>query len=306
MTLQELRFIVALAREKHFGKASEACFVSQPTLSVAVRKLEKELGVNLFERNKSEVKITPLGKEIVERAKRVLEEAEDIKEAAKADKDQLASVLKLGAIYTVGPYLLPKFITQLSLLAPKMTLEIQENYTANLSEKLHSGELDAIIISLPYTEPGILTKLLYKEPFVVLMPANHPLAKATRVDEKELSKYNVLLLGEGNCFREQVISSCPTCFAPRKSHAGVNWKTVEGSSLETIRHMVASGMGLTILPLTAAHNASYGEGILTSRPLKGSTPYRSVALAWRKSFPRVKAIDMLFNAASQCALKGVR
>lgn len=298
MTLQELRFIVALAREKHFGKASEACFVSQPTLSVAVRKLEKELGVDLFERHKNAVKITPLGKEIIERAKRVLEEADDLKQLAKLDKDQLTGVLKLGAIYTVGPYLLPRLITELMRLAPQMQLEIQENYTANLQEKLSAGELDLIIISLPFKEPGLLVRNIYKEPFVVLMPANHPLSRYQRVDEKILSEYNVLILGEGNCFREQVISSCPTCFVPRKSIKGPHWKTVEGSSLETIRHMVASGMGLTILPETAAHSASYNESVLTVRPLKGESPYRTIALAWRKSFPRVKAVEVVLKALS--------
>lgn len=299
MTLQELRFIIALAREKHFGKASEACFVSQPTLSVAVRKLEKELGVELFERHKNEVLITPIGKEIVARAKRVLEEAEDLKQAAKSDKDQLNSVFKLGAIFTIGPYLFPQLITKLHKFVPQMPIEIHEDYTHNLREKLQSGELDAIIISLPFTEPGVVIKHLYEEPFVVLMPADHPLAKLPSIEEKVLSESNILILGEGHCFREQVISSCPTCFKSSKSHRGVNWKTVEGSSLETIRHMVASGFGLTILPKTAANNTNYKEGVLVAKPLKGKAPSRVVALVWRKQFPRHKAIEMILKAASE-------
>lgn len=299
MTLQELRFLIALARTKHFGKAADATYVSQPTLSVAIRKLERELGVTLFERNKNEVRITPLGKAIVECAKRVLEEVEYIKQIAKVDQDQLSGTFRLGAIFTVGPYLLPSLITQLNHLAPEMSLEIQEDYTANLKEKLNSGDLDAIVISLPFSIPGVVTRVLYKEPFVVLMPKDYPLAKFKTINEKVLSDHNVLLLGEGHCFRDQVISSCPKCFAAVKTRHGINWRTVEGSSLETIRHMVAAKMGLTILPMTAANVGPYQRDLLTTRPLKGAHPHRSIALAWRKSYPRHKAIDVLLQAASR-------
>lgn len=299
MTLQELRFIIALAREKHFRKAADACFVSQPTLSVAVQKLEKELDTVLFERYKNTVKITPSGKQIVELAKRALENVESIKQAAKTDKNQLTDTFKLGAIFTIGPYLFPPLITSLNKLAPEMPLEIQENYTANLREKLISGELDAIIISLPFTDPGIATHTLYEEPFVVLMPGDHPLAKHKTIHEKDLSHHNLLMLGEGHCFRDQVVSSCPLCFSTRNEKAKMHWQTVEGSSLETIRHMVASKMGLTILPKTAALSPAYQGDMLTVRPLRGATPSRSVALAWRKSFPRDKAI----GAIIKCIIK---
>jgi LysR family hydrogen peroxide-inducible transcriptional activator len=298
MTLQELRFLIALAREKHFRKASEACFVSQPSLSIAIRKLEEELGVTIFERNKNEVRVTPLGSEIVERAKRVIEEVEGIKQAAKADQDQLAGLFKLGAIYTVGPYLLPPLITQLNKVAPQMPMEIQEDYTANLRKKLINGDIDAALISLPFSVPGIVTHTLYKEPFVLLMPSNHPLARLKVIKEELLGEYNMLLLGEGHCFRDQVISSCPACFTSNESRSGINWRTVEGSSLETIRHMVASGMGITILPATAAHLGPYNNKIVTTRPLKGAQPSRTIALAWRQSFPRLKAIDIILKAAN--------
>jgi len=304
MTLQELRFIVTLAKEKHFGKAAAICFVSQPTLSIAVRKLEEELGVTLFERDKNDIKITSLGEQIVQGAKRVLEEAEIIKQIAAGDKDQLTGEFKLGAIYTVGPYVLPPIITELNKLAPGMPLEISENFTANLREKLRCGEIDAAIISLPFTEPGIVTKLLYKESFVVLMPTDHPLAKQDTIAEKNLVDYSLLMLGEGHCFREQVVSSCPSCFVLPKSRQARNWRTVEGSSLETIRHMVASGMGITILPMTAANVGPYKDKMLTVRPLRGALPSRSIVLAWRKSFPRIKAIDIVLKALSQCSLQG--
>jgi LysR family hydrogen peroxide-inducible transcriptional activator len=306
MTLQELRFIVALAREKHFHKASQACFVSQPTLSIAVQKLEKELNVTLFERHKNELRVTDVGKDIVERAKRILAEADEIKQLATLDKNHLHTPLKLGAIYTVGSYLLPELITTLNKLAPEMPIEIHEDFTVNLRNKLNSGELDAILISLPFTATGIVTRELYREPFVVLMPSDHPLTKFKSISEDALSDYNVLMLGEGHCFRDQVMASCPDCFAIRKSGAGFNWRTIEGGSLETIRHMVAAKMGLTILPATAAWMGPYNESTLTTRPLKSTSPHRVVALAWRQSFPRFKAIEMVLKAVSKCELEGAK
>lgn len=305
MTLQELRFLIALAKEKHFHKASQICFVSQPTLSIAIRKLENELGIELFERHRNSVRITAAGQDIVTRAKRILAEVDEIKQLALADKDQLTSVFKLGAIYTIGPYLLPPLITTLHSLAPQMPIEIQENFTVNLREKLLSGELDAILISLPFGGPGIVTRTLYKEDFVVLMPANHPLAKFKSIPEKALSKYNVLMLGEGHCFRDQVMNSCPMCFSEQKLASGVHWKTVEGGSLETIRHMVASGMGLTILPSSAVGVSPYDENILTSRPLKATSPSRAVALAWRNSFTRINAIEMMLKAIAKCNISAI-
>lgn len=306
MTLQELRFIVALAREKHFHKASKSCFVSQPTLSIGVQKLEKELNLTIFERHKNEVRITALGQEIVERAKRVLTEVDEIKQIAEQDKNPLQSTFKLGAIYTVGSYLLPQLITTLNKLAPKLPIEITEDFTVNLRNKLNAGELDAILISLPFSAAGIVTHELYKEPFVVLMPGDHPLTTLKTISEKALGEYTVLMLGEGHCFREQVIASCPDCFAMRGSETGFNWRTIEGGSLETIRHMVAAKMGLTILPATAANIGPYNQNILTTRPLKSVSPNRVVALAWRKSFPRFKVIDVVLKAISRCELPGAK
>jgi LysR family hydrogen peroxide-inducible transcriptional activator len=296
VTLQELRFLVALANEKHFRKASEICFVSQPSLSIAIRKLEEGLGVVIFERNKNEVKITALGEQIVDRAKRVLEEAENIKQLVLSDKDQLNSIFKLGAIYTIGPYLLPPLITRLHKTIPGMPIEIQEDYTVNLRKKLVNGDVDAVLVSQPFTASGVVTRNLYKESFVVLLPAKHPLTKYKAINESMLSDHNVLLLGEGHCFREQVISSCPNCFNSIKSSSGINWKTVEGSSLETIRHMVASGLGITILPQSAAATGSYRSNMLITKPLKGSYPERTIALAWRNTFPRIKAIEFILEA----------
>ena len=301
MTLTELRYITAVARERHFGRAAEACFVSQPTLSVAVRKLEDELGVLLFERNASEVSVTPAGEKIVEQALRVLEEAEVIKQIAAQGKDQLVGPLRLGAIHTIGPYLFPGLIPNLHELAPEMPLFVEEGYTAVLTEKLKQGRLDVILISPPYDEPGLLTLPLYEEPFVVLLPTSHPLAASETINQQQLANESMLLLGSGNCFREQVIDACPDCI----SGDGVDsmlQHTVEGSSLETIRYMVASGMGVTVLPCTAAGADRYSQRLLTIRRFPEPVPHRQVALAWRKTFPRPQVIDVLKDAVNACAL----
>ena len=305
MTLTELRYITAVARELHFGRAAEACFISQPTLSVAVRKLEDELGVLLFERNASEVSVTPAGEKIVEQALRVLEESEVIRQIAAQSKDQLAGPLRLGAIHTIGPYLYPGLIPNLHDLAPGMPLFVEEDYKAVLTEKLKQGRLDVILISLPYDEPGILTLPLYDEPFVVLLPTSHPLSANETISQQQLASASMLLLGSGSCFREQVIEACPDCLAGGSGEATLQ-HTVEGSSLETIRHMVASGMGITVLPCTAAGADRYSQRLLTIRRFPEPVPSRQVAFAWRKTFPRPQVIDVLRQAVEACALSCTR
>lgn len=179
MTLTELRYIVALAQAQHFGRAAEMCHISQPTLSVGVKKLEEDLGVLIFERSKSAVRVTPVGEAIVAQAQRVLEQAQTIRELAQAGKNQLAAPLRVGAIYTVGPYLFPQMIPLLHRSAPEMPLYIEENFTHVLREKLRKGELDVIIIALPYADADVLTKPVYEEPFCVLLPADHAWTKKT-------------------------------------------------------------------------------------------------------------------------------
>lgn len=302
MTLTELRYIVTLAQEQHFGRAAERCYVSQPTLSIAVKKLEDELGVALFERTKSRVQPTPLGEQIVAQAHLVLEQTAAIKDLADAGKDQLSSPLSVGAIFTIGPYLLPKFIPHLQQLASKMPLYVEEGYTHNLRKKLRNGELDVIIVALPFVEPDVVTQALYDEPFVVLMPKDHPLAAKAQIDQADLSHEQLLLLGEGHCFRDQVLTTCPSVHhASEASANSSNVRTAaEGSSLETLRHMVASGLGLTILPISAADSSFYSSDVLVTRPFTEPSPSRTVALAWRASFPRHKAIDALRAAIKAC------
>ena len=305
MTLNELRYIVAVARERHFGRAAESCFVSQPTLSVAVKKLEDELGVSLFERGAGEVTVTGVGAQIVAQAQRVLEEAETIKRLARTGQDPLAGPLRVGAIYTVGPYLFPHLIPIMAERAPHMPLVIEENYTAALTERLRQGKLDTIVISLPFEEPGVTTAPLYDEPFVVLLPSSHPWTQRDSVEVEALGHENVLLLGPGHCFRDQVLEVCPQCHQPSYAEGHLQ-RALEGGSLETIRYMVASGVGLTVLPCTAAGAERFSERLVSVRRFSREAPHRRVALAWRKSFPRIEAVDLLRRTIAACNLSCVR
>lgn len=288
MTLTELKYVLTLANEKHFGRAAKACHISQPTLSVAISKLESELGVAIFERDRNTVRVTEIGTQIIEQAQRVLDEAGQIKEIALGGKSQLDTPLKVGAIYTVGPYLFPSLIPKLKELAPAMPLLIEEDFTANLRTKLLQGELDVIFVSLPFSEPGVLLQELYDEPFVVLMRKDHALSKKDNIKPTDLHEKEMLLLGEGHCFRKQVIDVCPHCYKNKAN-------TVAGTSLETLRHMVASGMGVTVLPSSATQIQFY-KSILCTRPFSGKIPQRRIAIAWRVSFTRPKAIGALIQA----------
>jgi LysR family hydrogen peroxide-inducible transcriptional activator len=302
MTLTELRYIVAVARERHFGRAAETCFVSQPTLSVAVKKLEEELGVTLFERGPGEVSVTPSGQKIVEQAQRVLEEAARIREIAAAGRDPLAGPLRLGAIYTIGPYLLPKLIPILRKNAPAMQLLIQENFTHRLAEELKSGEVDVILIALPFEQPGVVTRAVYDEPFLVAVPKGHPWENRKRVTSDELTRESLLLLGEGHCFRDQVLEICHTVRAKDRSPLA---RTVEGGSLETIRQMVAGGVGVTVLPATSTAGSGGANDLIRIVPFARPAPTRRVGLAWRRSFPRPEAIELLRKTILACNLPQV-
>ena len=240
MTLSELRYIVTVAQERHFGRAAERCFITQPALSLAIQKLEDELGVRIFERKRNDLVMTPLGVKIVEQSQRVLEEAEQIKLIAAQGKDQLNGTLRFGVIATVGPYILPEADAALHKPVPKMPLEIEENLTANLSRMLKSGKLDVILIALPFEEPGIVTQPLYDETFQAVVPITHPWAKKIRINTEQLSHEQVLLPHAGHCFRQQVLDSCPEL--SRSDMEGI-----QGNSLETIRQMVASGLGITVM-----------------------------------------------------------
>ena len=303
MTLTELRYIVAVARERHFGRAAEACFVSQPTLSVAIKKLEEELDVKLFERGSNEVSVTPLGEEIVRQAQTVIEQAAGIKEIARRGKDPVSGPLRLGVIYTVGPYLLPDLVRQAIERMPRMPLMLQENFTAKLLDMLRTGELDAAILAEPFPDAGLAVAPLYDEPFMVAVPKKHPLARRKRIPADELKKETMLLLGTGHCFRDHVLEVCPE-YAQFSSNSDGIRKSFEGSSLETIKYMVASGMGLTVVPQLSV--PAEPDRHVAYVPFSDPVPTRRVVLVWRRTFTRYEAIAALRNAIYACPLLGVR
>lgn len=302
MTLTELRYIVAVARERHFGRAADACFVSQPTLSVAVKKLEEELDIKLFERGSSDIGVTPLGEEIIRQAQAVLEQAALIKEIAKRGKDPLAGALRLGVIYTIGPYLLPQLVKHVIEHVSQMPLMLQENFTTRLLDMLRSGEIDCAILAEPFSDAGLAMAPLYEEPFLVAVPRTHALARRKSISAEELKKETMLLLGTGHCFRDHVLDVCPE-FARFSSDAEGIRKSFEGSSLETIRHMVAAGMGVTVVPSLSVPASA--DAHVAFVPFKGHPPSRRVVLVWRRSFTRYEAIAALRNAVYACDLKGV-
>lgn len=287
MTLIELKFVVAVAQERNFRRAAEKCFVTQPALSLGIKKLEDELNVAIFERSRSEVTPTEIGAQIIEQANVVLEEAARLKEMAKLGTNPLHGLFKLGMIHSVGPYLLPEIIPILRNSAPEMPLEVEENLTANLETQLRNGVIDAAIIALPFNVPGINIETLYDEAFKVVVPSDHHWASRTEIDPEELSEEKVLLLNSGHCFSNQVTQACPEL-----SRKG---EVLQGNSLETIRNMVASNLGITVLPASATVER-YQNPLVSVVPFKQPSPTRRIAIAWRKSFVRTAAIEKLIEA----------
>lgn len=287
MSLTELKFIVAVAQERNFRRAAEKCFVTQPALSLAIKKLEEELNVIIFERSRSEVSMTEIGEKIVEQASKVLEETAYIKQLAELGKNQLKGTLKLGMIHSVGPYLLPEIIPILRSSAPDMPLEVEENLTANLEAQLRNGVIDAAIIALPFNVPGLQYRALYDEEFDVVVPSDHYWAKRKHIKPEELSDEKVLLLNSGHCFSNQVTQACPEL-----SRKG---EILQGNSLETIRNMVASNLGITVLPCSATA-ARYNNPLIKVIPFASPAPTRRIAIAWRKSFMRLEAVEQIAEA----------
>jgi LysR family transcriptional regulator, hydrogen peroxide-inducible genes activator len=300
MTLTELRYIVMLARERHFGRAADKCHVSQPTLSVALKKVEQRHGVILFERSSADVRLTPIGQQVAAQAERVLDEASKLKEIVAQGKDPLVGSLRLGVIYTIAPYLLPRLIPALHARAPRMPMYLKEDFTVNLSEQLRRGDLDVIVVAEPFEQPGIVTLQVYDEPFCVALPAGHPFALQSTINPDQVAGENLLLLGNGNCFRDQVVQACPHLSEP----GGVEG-SLEGSSLETVRHMVASGAGISVVPVSAAESWPQNEALLQFRRFTDPAPFRRIVIAWRATFPRPQAIEVLRAAIQDSPPAGV-
>lgn len=288
MTLTELRYIVALAQEGNFSRAAERCSVSQPSLSVAIARLEDELGVHLFERGKGFVSPSAVGRKVVEQAQLALNEAEKVRQIAMYGRNQLDGPLRLGVIHTIGPYLLPQLIYALKRVAPNMPLAIEENMTASLAEMLRDNALDVVIIALPFEMPGVLTRPIYDESFKVIVPRGHPWENKAFISPEEVAGDEVLLLKAGNCFRDQVLDSCPQVSSPETDIR-------LGHSIGTIRCMVASGLGVSVMPDGALQHP-YNNDLISVIPFKSPEPSRRIALAWRTGFIRPQAIDALLAA----------
>ena len=289
MTLSELRFIVALAHEKNFRKAAEKSFVSQPALSLGIKKIEQELNLSLFERSVGaggDVRITPIGQKIIDQATIVLEEAAKIKDLSANGDKQLNLPFKLGLIYSIAPYLLPLIIPKLREHTPNMPLEIYENITKNLENDLKQGSIDAAVIALPFDIPGVAIEVLYDELFVVIAPLNHRWDVQKNIKAKDLAQEKVLLLDRTHCFSNQVKEACPGL--------SKNSEIQLGNSLETIRSMVASNLGISVLPKSATA-AQHDNALVKIISFELPVPFRRVALAYRKSAVKKEAISAIVS-----------
>jgi len=290
--LKDLRYLVALADTRHFGQAAAKCFVSQPTLSAQLKKLEDYLGTPLIERQPKNVKLTEMGERVVERARRMLSDSDEILELAKGSRDPLAGNLRLALIPTVGPYLLPLVATRLRKQLPHLKLMLYEYQTEPLFERLKAGAIDVGILALPIDVDGLATRTLYEEPFTVALPANHPLADRASVKLEALAGEKLLLLEDGHCLRDQALEVCGRIGL----HESGDYRA---TSLETLRQMVAAGHGITLLPGLAAAAAHSDQRSLVVRPFAKPAPKRVIGAAWRKSSTRSSAIEALCDVITQ-------
>ena len=288
MTLQELRYLVALADKGHFVRAAEHCNVGQPTLSTQLKKLEDYLGVTLFERNKHRLQPTPIGDRIIERARNVLTVIEEIRNLAVSDRDPMTGPLRLGVIPTLGPYLIPHLLPAIRSNFGGLQLFLREDLTSNLLERLRQGSLDALLLALPIRGEDLEVMGLFREAFVVALPKGHALAEQRYVCEKSLSAENVMLLEEGHCMRDQTLAICSATDSSQREE-------LKATSIETLRQMVAAGVGCTLLPRLAAvpGAGSIDNGMVVIRSFKAPEPTRTIGLVWRHCYPREAMIRRL-------------
>ncbi len=289
MTITELKYIVALAKEKHFGRAAQSVFVSQPTLSIGIKKLEEELGVQIFERLSNKALPTQAGQRIIEAARDTLMSTDVIRAIAKEAQGEFIGDIKFGAIYTICPYVLPKIIPDLQQRNSNIRLFIEENYTAELVNQLKDGTLDVALLSLPIADSNLFeVKPIFEEEFFVIMPKGHPLEKFESIQSKQLDNEKLFLLGDGNCFRDQVLQACPSCLSGEKDSKSES-NLLQGGSLSTIQMMVAGGLGVSVFPKMAITD----NPNISVRPFTSPVPKRQIALAWRKSFTHENVIQMI-------------
>lgn len=291
MTLQELRYIVALADTLHFGKAADACFISQSTLSAQIKKLEEFLGTPLFDRSLKQVTLTPIGREIVASARTILEEANRIRELARQTLDPMERTVQLGVIPTLGPYYLPHVLTLLHAQFPKLRMLLREEMTPQVISHLSDGKLDAGLLALPVSDPTLEIVPLFEEPFLAAMPANHALALMDTVPINALVDAGLLLLEEGHCLRDNALEACHL--------DGMQNEEIRATSLETLRQMVGMGLGVTLMPVLACCGTSPESSPVALRPLAKPGASRTIGLVWRKRSPLAATMEQLAQALKE-------
>ncbi len=294
LKLKDLRYLVAVADLRHFGRAAARCFVSQPTLSAQLKKLEQSLGVQLIERAPNNVSLTPTGEEIVARARRIIEASDEVVTLARSQRDPLAGRLSVALLPTIGPYLLPRVAPLIRKTLPRLQLRLYEYTTAAMLERLHAGDLDVGILALPVEMQGLESRELYREPFLVALPERHPLAAHDTVRVADLKGETLLLLEDGHCLRDQALEVC--------SRVGVReQQDFRATSLETLRQMVATGAGITLLPELSGRGAYRSARGVVLRPFARPAPVRHIGALWRRSSARRAAIDALCTLLAEHA-----
>lgn len=277
MNLRDLKYLVALADHRHFGRAAAACFVSQPTLSTQIKKLEEELGVSLVERAPRKVMLTPAGREAADRARSIVAEVDQMKEAARRSRDPEAGTVRLGMFPTLGPYLLPHVVPAVRQRFPQLELLLVEEKSDVLLSRLRDGKLDAVLLALPLADDQLHAEFLFEEPFVLALPQDHELAALPSLDMQALSNHRLLLLEDGHCLRDQALNVCQLAGAGEKSG-------FQATSLETLRQMVAANVGITLLPMLAVQPPVAQPGNVQLRSFHGpGAPSRRIGLVWRRS-----------------------
>jgi LysR family hydrogen peroxide-inducible transcriptional activator len=289
MNLRDLKYVIAVAEVRHFGRAAERCFVSQPTLSGQIKKLEEELGVTIFERTNRSVDVTPIGRAIIAHARLLLEQADAIEQIALAHQDPLAGPLRIGAIPTLSPYLMPLILVPLKRRYPQLRLVLSEELTDALLNRLHRHELDAVLLATPADDQDLDQTPLFDEPFWLAHPRKHPLYDKDEITPQDLTEVDLLLLAEGHCLTHQVMDVCRLSERPDRGEMA----DLRAASLETLLQLVGAGFGCTLVPALAIRGGWMTDSGIIARKLEFPDAYRRISLVFRRSFPRRPALDAL-------------
>ena len=291
MNLRDFKYVIAVAETHHFGRAAERCYVSQPTLSGQIKKLEDELGVVIFERTKRSVEITPIGQEIIALARQLMEQADAIEQVARAHSDPLAGPFRIGALPTLSPYLMPLILVPLRQQYPQLKLVLSEEVTESLIRRLRSHELDAAMVATPVDEPDLVSIPIFDEPFWLALPRKHPLYYKDEITKEDLAELDVLLLSDGHCLARQAMEVFGLSDRPIEGEMG----DLRAASLETLLQLVGAGFGCTLVPALAVRGPWMTDSGIIARRLELPDAYRRVSLVYRQSFPRRKVLDVFVN-----------